>query len=72
MDFKVGKLFCVPMLHVVGFILDVFLVFHSKCVKMKTTCITNELLVQINPEEYNSEKYVLYVHKPTYFVYVNI
>lgn len=48
-----GKLICVPMLHVVGFILDV----------------TKELLVQINPEEYNSEKYVRNVHKPTYFMF---
>lgn len=35
MDFKVGKLICVLMLYVVGFILDVFLVFYLKCVKMK-------------------------------------
>lgn len=31
MDFKVGKLMCVLMLYVVGFILDVFLVFYLKC-----------------------------------------
>lgn len=36
-----GKLICVPMLHVVGFILDVFFVFHSKCVKMKTMYYKN-------------------------------
>lgn len=39
--------------------------FHFGCL-MKT--ITNELLVRINPEKHNST-YVLYVHKPTYFMF---